>query len=67
MIAVRIDARPERVLSVLLDLAPDGEATLITDAQDSDEFREALRRLRAWCDRGAVDRLLDGLGEGGGR
>ena len=65
MIALRAPARPMRVLSVLLDLGPDGEATLVTDAQDDTEHREALARLRRWIDRGEVERLLDGLAEEG--
>lgn len=69
MIARRLAASPDR-LGVLLDLAPDGSATVTTDAQDSAEFAEALRRLRAWIDRHEVGALIaeaESEGEGGGR
>lgn len=56
MIAVHLQPAVQRTLSVLLDLGPDGA-----------EYAEALRRLRAWADRGEVERLLDGLAEGEGR
>lgn len=54
-------------LGVLLDLDADGGAAIITDAADDVEHREALARLRRWIERGEVERLLDGLDEGGGR
>lgn len=66
MIAVRRAPAITRPLAVLLDLAPDGSATVTTDAQDSDEFAEAVGRLRRWIDRRAVDELI-GEAEGGGR
>lgn len=67
MIAVRRAPAIARPLTVMVTLDADGHGEVIADAQSSDEFAEALRRLRAWADRGAVDRLLDELGEGGPR
>lgn len=65
MIARRLEPAVVRPLTVLVTLDADGHGEVIADAQSSDEFAEALARLRAWRAGAAVDGLLDGLGEGG--
>lgn len=67
MIAVHFQPAVTRTLSVLLDLTADGEAALVTDAQNDVEHVAALARLRRWCDRRELDALLAELGEGGPR
>lgn len=65
MIAVHLKPAVQRPLTVMVTLDADGTAETVTDAQDSAEHAEALRRLRAWADRGEVDALLAELDEGG--
>lgn len=66
MIARRIGEPLPRVLAVLIDLPPDGGASVLTDAGSAAEHVEALRRLRCWFDAGELERLL-ALAEGAAR
>lgn len=65
MIAVRRAPAIARPLTVMVTLDADGHGEVIADAADSDEFREVIHRLRAWCAGAAVDALLAELDEGG--